>query len=57
MSEHPFSGEHKYTVYFIGDATHCVLQEKFLKNFAESFLELSQKTKRGVRLIYLKSMY
>jgi hypothetical protein len=33
QSEYKGTGELKFTVYFIGDATHCVLQERYLRNF------------------------
>jgi hypothetical protein len=47
MSEY-LSGDSKYTVYFIGDATHCVLGERSLKPFKEYFKEYAQKPQRKV---------
>ena len=48
QSEYKGTGEIKYTVYFIGDATHCVLQERYLRNFSDYFKELAYKVRRGV---------
>jgi hypothetical protein len=50
MSEYKSTGEAKYTVYFIGDDTHCVLNERSLRGFSEYFHEFAVKAKRGVGL-------